>query len=239
VKRTLGIDEAGRGPVLGPMVLAAVVVDPRGAARLTRRGVRDSKAYGAGPAARGLRSQLAAEITAVAVHTETVVVEVEVIDARVARGELNQLEREIASDLIRRAPGVERIICDGGRMFAPLRAVFPALEAIDRAELAHCAVAAASILAKVTRDALFAAIADRYREEFGELHGNGYVNRPTRAFIRRYAERYSALPPEARRSWPHPGLEQVARLGDAPARSLATPGQSARSSSSPSSDSAQ
>ena len=41
---TLGIDEAGRGPAVGPMVMAAVALDSRDAAALTRKGLRDSKA---------------------------------------------------------------------------------------------------------------------------------------------------------------------------------------------------
>ena len=39
----LGIDEAGRGPILGPMVMACVALRPRKAAGLTRAGVCDSK----------------------------------------------------------------------------------------------------------------------------------------------------------------------------------------------------
>ena len=48
----LGIDEAGRGPVLGPMVVAGVVLRPPRAGALTRRGVSDSKDFGAGDGAR-------------------------------------------------------------------------------------------------------------------------------------------------------------------------------------------
>ena len=44
VRITLGIDEAGRGPAIGPMVVAAVALDTRAAQRLTRAGLRDSKA---------------------------------------------------------------------------------------------------------------------------------------------------------------------------------------------------
>ena len=61
---TLGIDEAGRGPLLGPMVLAAVCVTPRAAAALTRLGVRDSKAFGAGLEAHEARCKLAAALHA-------------------------------------------------------------------------------------------------------------------------------------------------------------------------------
>src|SRR5437763_334566 len=45
---TLGIDEAGRGPSVGPMTMAAVALDSRNAAALTRAGLCDSKSYGAG-----------------------------------------------------------------------------------------------------------------------------------------------------------------------------------------------
>jgi len=41
-------DEAGRGPAVGPMVMAAVALDSRSAATLTRAGLCDSKTYGAG-----------------------------------------------------------------------------------------------------------------------------------------------------------------------------------------------
>src|SRR5687768_7936280 len=48
IRLTLGIDEAGRGPAIGPMVMAAVVLDTPAARRLTRAGLADSKSYGAG-----------------------------------------------------------------------------------------------------------------------------------------------------------------------------------------------
>ena len=58
----LGIDEAGRGPVLGPMVVAGVVLKPQAASALTRRGVTDSKDFGAGVKARERRSELAEHV---------------------------------------------------------------------------------------------------------------------------------------------------------------------------------
>jgi len=44
--RTLGLDEAGRGPVIGPLVVAGVLVDEQ--ERLQQIGVRDSKALSRG-----------------------------------------------------------------------------------------------------------------------------------------------------------------------------------------------
>src|SRR5262245_66316420 len=59
---TLGIDEAGRGPAIGPMVMAAVAIDSKTAASLTRKGLRDSKSFGAGDDAHAIRCELAAAI---------------------------------------------------------------------------------------------------------------------------------------------------------------------------------
>src|SRR6185503_8586971 len=97
IKVTLGSDEAGRGPAIGPMVMAAVALDSRTAASLTRKGLRDSKAYGAGDDAHAIRKELAAEIRLRAKFVVTVEVEHTEIDQRVCRGELNVLEREIAA----------------------------------------------------------------------------------------------------------------------------------------------
>jgi len=206
----LGIDEAGRGPGIGPMVLAAVALDDVSEAFLARAGVRDSKAFGATDAGRQARARLAALIREHAPFVSVETCEVEDVDAYVARRGLNQLERERAELLIRRAPKCSRIIADGRTLFAPLAAEFPNLEAADRAESAHAAVAAASICAKALRDELFAAIASRYQPEFGTLRGGGYVNPATVAFVSEYVRRHGQLPPEARKSWPWRGVDGLA-----------------------------
>jgi ribonuclease HII len=206
----LGIDEAGRGPGIGPMVLAAVALDEASAVLLARAGVRDSKIFGSGTAGRQARARLAALIREHAPFCSVEICEVSDVDAYVARSALNQLERERASRLILRAPACSRIIADGRALFSPLTAEFAHLEALDRAESVHTSVAAASICAKALRDELFEAIAHRYRPEFGELRGGGYVNPATLAFVAEYVGRHGQLPPEARKSWPWrgvPGLE--------------------------------
>lgn len=197
----LGIDEAGRGPVLGPLVVAAVVVRPQRAAALTRRGVCDSKAFGAGPEARARRAELAGHVRRLAESVGVHVLAQEEVDLYASRGRLNELERRAARTLIASAPVVPRIVADGVHVFGPLRLEYAHLEAFDDGESVHVAVAAASIVAKDERDRLFAGIAERYREEFGELRGGGYVNAATADFLRRYHQRYGCLPPETRRSW--------------------------------------
>jgi ribonuclease HII len=198
----LGIDEAGRGPIIGPMVMACVALAPRKSASLTRAGVMDSKRFGAGVEAHAARTELVPRILDAASSFEIVVVDVAEVDRRTRLGELNRLEQEHAARMIERAPRVRRIVADGQKLFRPLCARHPHLDALDHGEERHVAVAAASVLAKVRRDELFARIAARYAPDFGEIRGGGYVNEATRAFLRAYIERHRALPPEARRSWP-------------------------------------
>src|SRR5437763_2212261 len=209
---TLGIDEAGRGPAIGPMVMAAVAIDSRTAASLTRKGLRDSKAYGAGPDAHAIRSELAAEIRLRAVFIATIEVEHTEIDERVCRNELNVLERELAVKLIDKAPSCDKIIADGKRMFSALALRYTQFVSVDHAEDHHAAVAAASVVAKVIRDDRFNAIRARYEPELGPITGGGYANAATRRWLRAYAERYRRLPDEARRTWPYPHLVDL--IGD-------------------------
>jgi ribonuclease HII len=206
---TLGIDEAGRGPAIGPMVMAAVAMDSRNAAALTRMGLRDSKAYGAGDDAHAIRKELAAEIRSRAKFVMTVEVEHHEIDQRVCRGELNVLEREIAARLIEQAPLCDKIIADGKRMFAALATRYAQFISVDRAEEHHAAVAAASVVAKVLRDDRFNAIKQRYESDFGPITGGGYANAATRKWLRAYVERHGRLPEEARQSWPYPHLADL------------------------------
>jgi ribonuclease HII len=209
---TLGIDEAGRGPAIGPMVMAAVAIDSRTAAILTRKGLRDSKAYGAGDDAHALRCDLAAEIRSRAVFVATIEIEHTEIDARVCRGELNVLEREKATTLIEQAPTVDKIIADGKRMFAALGARFDNFVSCDRAEEEHASVAAASVVAKALRDTRFEQIKRRYEDDCGPIAGGGYSNAATQRWLRTYVEKYRRLPEEARRTWPYPYVEDL--IGD-------------------------
>jgi ribonuclease HII len=201
----LGLDEAGRGPGLGPMVVAAVVLDERAARLLSDRGVRDSKAFGSTDKARVKRAELRSVVQELATWVGLEVCSVEIIDEHVSRRALNLLERTCAVRLIEGAPACARIVADGRTLFSPLQVRYPHLEACDHGESAHVAVAAASICAKAHRDALFEEIAQRYLPEFGPLRGGGYLNPPTRAFVTEFVRRHGHLPPEARTTWPWPG----------------------------------
>lgn len=202
----IGLDEAGRGPILGPMVLACVALDQEATDALQALGVTDSKRFGAGAKAHASRAALVEQVHARARHVEIWVIEVAEIDARTRRGELNRLEQEVALQLLGRAPPAARIIADGERIFAPLGRHYPHLRAENKADLSCIAVAAASLCAKVRRDELWHAIKARYEAEFGALlsgfAGGGYLNDVTRGFLRAYCARYRRIPPEGRASWP-------------------------------------
>ena len=197
---TLGIDEAGRGPVIGPLVMAGVALRTRRAAALSRAGVADSKSFGAGEEAHKKRSELAARVRDAAESVVVRVVDVEVIDRRVSVNQLNHLEREVAVDIITASVAAKRIVADGELLFGQLSSTYPHLEARNRGEDHHVAVAAASIVAKVERDEQFYAIARRYESEFGPIIGGGYENAGTRRFLEAYVAAKGCLPPEARKS---------------------------------------
>jgi ribonuclease HII len=197
----LGIDEAGRGPVLGPMVVAGVSLKPQAASALTRRGVMDSKAYGAGEEAREKRNELAGHIRRLAADVQTEVFGHEEVDRYTDRGLLNELERRAARSIIARSPKAKRIVADGVKVFGLLSLHYRHLEAHDFGESQHVAVAAASVIAKDLRDRLFEEISARYDAEFGPIRGGGYVNEGTADFLRRYHARYQCLPQETRRSF--------------------------------------
>lgn len=220
---TLGIDEAGRGPILGPMVMACVGLSRSTVRALKAAGVADSKAFGSGDRAHERRLALCPLIRSASAYWIVDVIDVAEIDRRARVGELNRLEQERAARMLAHGPPARRIVADGERLFAPLRARYPQLVAVDRGEEHHLAVAAASILAKVRRDELWHKIVRRYQAEYeaelgpgpGLIRGGGYVNDATRRFLRAYCARRRCIPPEGRQSWPWTFASDLLPAGEA------------------------
>jgi ribonuclease HII len=213
-ERIVGIDEAGRGSVLGPLVVGAFDCTADQLDRLRATGVRDSKLLR--PEQRdAVYEQLPAigRLTSLALPPRT-------IDRYVARGGLNELELESFAALVRRLePDVAYVdACDPnaerfGHRLEELVGNGTRIVSRHKADRDFPIVSAASVVAKVRRDAAL----ERLRHSAGESIGCGYPHDPeTQACVARHARDGGAVPPWMRRSW-----ETVQRVKRAhPARTL-------------------
>lgn len=228
----VGVDEAGRGPVIGPLVVAAVAVPLEGGEeRLRELGVRDSKKL---LAAR--RDRLAAILAEGYVH-QVIEVPSSDIDALRATASLNVIEARLFASVVLAVIGE---LDKGARVTAYLDAAdtsettferyfrgsiqgSPAADAVlgvvsrHEADDAFPVVSAASVLAKARREEAVARIA----EELGEAFGSGYPSdQRTIAFLEKWIIEKGVLPPHTRASWKTAQRlldrhgEQVRRLDD-------------------------
>jgi ribonuclease HII len=154
-----GIDEVGRGPLAGPVVAACVVTD--GSLRL--RGLNDSKQV-----AREVRESLAVEIKASCIAWAIGEASVEEIDRlNIYWASILAMERALAA--LHVAP--EYLLTDAVRIKSWLGPQEPVIKGD-----AKCAtVAAASIVAKVHRDALLVALHETY-PQYGFHQHKGYAS---------------------------------------------------------------
>ena len=152
-----GIDEAGRGPLAGPVVAAAVILDP---ARPVA-GLRDSKLLSARQ-----RDRLAVEIRANALAWSVGDADVAEIDAlNILQATMLAMRR--AFDGLAVAPAEAWI--DGNR--CPELAC--TMRAIVKGDRDVAVISAASILAKTVRDAMLDELDGRY-PAYGFAHNRGY-----------------------------------------------------------------
>jgi len=169
--RVAGIDEAGRGPLAGPVVVAAVVLgDDHGI-----EGLDDSKRL-----RREVRERLFQEIVERAVSHAVVVVEVEEIDRlNILRATLTGMRRAVLA--LEPAPTLAMV--DGNR--GPELPCH--VETIIGGDHWVPSISAASILAKVTRDAIMR----EYHETWPGYGFDRHKGYPTAAHL----ERLRALGP--------------------------------------------
>ena len=143
--RVAGVDEAGRGPLAGPVFAAAVILDPR----RPIEGLRDSKQLNA-----GAREQLALRIRADALCWSVAWADSEEIDA------LNILQAThlaMRRALLGLRLQADRVLVDGNRLPA-VGDLCGHVEAIVKGDSTVPAISAASILAKTGRDARMVAL---------------------------------------------------------------------------------
>ncbi|MDD1770624.1 MAG: ribonuclease HII [Methanomassiliicoccales archaeon] len=192
-----GVDEAGRGPVLGPLVVAAVLVEND--AELIEMEVRDSKRL-----TPKRREELAPRIRRCSKVACEIVSSTRVDEWTVGH-RLNQLEAAVFAKLIDELePDVAYVdACDANEMrFASMlrRNLVhrPRLVCKHKADDIYPVVSAASIIAKTVRDAEIRKI----EEAVGEPIGTGYAHdETTRAFLEKWIREKQGLPPQTRASW--------------------------------------
>lgn len=178
-ERLAGVDEVGRGPLVGAVVAAAVILDP---ARPID-GLTDSKALSA-KRREALDSEIRERALAFAV-AEASAAEVDALNIYHA----THLAMRRAIDAL--APAAEYLLVDGNRLPGHH---LPG-QAVVKGDARHPAIAAASILAKVARDAQMLAL-DARHPDYGFARHKGY---PTREHLAALV-RLGALP-EHRRSF--------------------------------------
>lgn len=209
----VGVDEAGRGPVIGPLVVAAIAVPLDGGEdRLREMGVRDSKKL-----APARRDQLARVLEGDYPH-RVIAVPASDIDALRSTASLNLIEARIFASVVL---ALVADLGEGAVVTAYLDAADTSETTFERyfvgsmtgasgaevvrgvvsrheADDSFPVVSAASVLAKARREVEVA----RISEELGEDFGSGYPgDERTIAFLEKWITEKGVLPPHTRSSW--------------------------------------
>ena len=196
-----GIDEAGRGPLIGPLVMCGVLIGEKDEAKLKAIGVKDSKLL-----LPEKREELFEKIKDIVKGFELIEIQPEEIDNAVnGKGglNLNRLEARKSAEIIN-ALNPEKAIIDAPsnniEVYKGYFSKFVKNKKIKlvfehKADFNYPVVAAASVLAKVTRDRAIESIKKKIRKDFG----SGYMSDPkTVKFLEENIGRYPEL---FRKSW--------------------------------------
>jgi ribonuclease HII len=201
--RIAGVDDAGRGPIIGPLVIAGVLVEEKALPLLQSLGVKDSKLLSP-----QRREQLSAEIRKIAIKWHIIALSPEKIDDIVTNGKklhkLNRLEAHTMAEVITALePDIAYVDASdvlADRFGKHIEEKLPFKIKIiseHKADRKYVAVSAASIIAKVERDRLIEELADKY----GDM-GSGYVTDPkTIKFLENWIKKHGSYPDFVRKSW--------------------------------------
>jgi len=197
MKLILGIDEAGRGPVIGPMVIAGYCIEEEKIELLKSLGVKDSKEL-----TRKQREDIYNEVTKLTYKYKYIIIGPKTIDYYVYKNKLNYLELENMIKIIEEIKP-DKVIID-----FPVVNMKKVIEYIknnlkinielvveNRADKNYPVVSAASIIAKVIRDKEI----DKIKEKTNIDFGSGYPS--DERTIKAIKENYEILKDYIRESW--------------------------------------
>ena len=198
-----GIDEAGRGPMIGPLVVCGVLLENGIVEKLHNFGVKDSKTL-----TPKKRESLTAEIKKLASEIEVQSISAYQIDQSRRRGiTLNEIEVDLFSVVVKKLRP-EIVYLDAADVIAErfgenigersgLLKEGCRFISEHKADAKYTVVAAASIIAKTKRDSVI----ENYHEIYGDF-GSGYPSDPkTVEFVRSLVIKGEKLPDIVRRSW--------------------------------------
>ncbi|KAL5112877.1 Ribonuclease H2 subunit A [Taenia crassiceps] len=210
----LGIDEAGRGPVLGPMLYACAVAPLGKNPTLKEMGLADSKQLTEDKREKLLRQMLyESDWIAYTIHS---ISPMEITEKRLSSQKinLNSISQNAAVGLIRsainQAVNLKEVYVDTvgkAEVYqAYLSSMFPNLKIVveSKADATYPIVSAASIYAKVTRDYLLARWPEEGRGSVppGTPIGSGYPGDPaTKRYLQLCMDPILGFPPLVRSSW--------------------------------------
>lgn len=195
----LGIDEAGRGPVIGPLIVAGIVIPDEKVPVLERMGIKDSKKLT--PTRRKVLSRKLKNMF----EYETVEIKAQDIDKLRANDvNLNEIEKIAMLKIINQLD-CDCIIIDSvdvkpKRLEKEIKSITGSTNVISehKADDKYIQVAAASIIAKHQRDMIIERLKKDYRK-IGEM-GSGYPSDPkTKKFLEKFT--YDEMPDIVRKSW--------------------------------------
>jgi len=201
-----GIDDAGRGPIIGPLVIAGVMIKEDEKTKLANLGVKDSKMLTPESRTR-LSAKIRAFTSTISVHE----LQPEEIDDVVLHAEklrkLNYLEAKVMAQVVKDLKPA-KVYVDASdvnetrygeniREFLPEELKNIKIISEHHADRTYPIVSAASIIAKVKRDSAIANL----HQQYGDF-GSGYITDPkTIEFLKSWRRTHTEFPPIVRLSW--------------------------------------
>jgi ribonuclease HII len=197
-----GVDEAGRGPVIGPLVIAIVTV--KEIKTIEKLSIKDSKLC-----TPNQREHFKNQIQKVADQTEVLAISATDIDTMRKSMSLNQLEVYAFSKLISKTKPticyIDSADVNAQRFADDIKNQLnyqPKIISRHKADTIYPIVSAASIIAKTTRDEMVSLIEKELRKTLDIPLGSGYPADPiTQKFLKNWLQENHTLPPYTRLSW--------------------------------------
>jgi len=198
-----GVDDAGRGPIIGPLVIAGILIEEKDLPRLRDLGVKDSKLLSP-----HRREQLAKEIKKLALQLHIIKLSPTEIDKVVEKGrklhKLNRLEAHTMAKVIAALkPDIAYVDASDvlakrfGEHIKEKLTFRVQIVSEHKADAKYPVASAASIIAKVERDKAVEELAKKY----GDM-GSGYITDPkTIRFLEKWVNEHGSYPDFVRKSW--------------------------------------